>query len=173
MDLAEEAAQEALARAVTALAGGRLVDPVKLPAYVAAIARHVCAHVIRDRKPTLPLEGEAAVDPARHPQLQSRDDPLQALISADEIEKLRTALHALPADDQRLLRMSFHEDRSPAEIAASLGEPAERVRKRKSRALERLRLAFLGESSHDAKRVGTTGMATPLPKDLRIGTDHE
>lgn len=150
-DAADEAVQETLARAVEALRDGRLSDPAKLGAYVAGIARHVCSHALRDQKANIslevmPPEAGAAPDP----------DPLEALISAAESERLRRAFGALSVEDQQLLWSCFYEDRSPAEVAAALGEPAERVRKRKSRALERLRRAFLSKAgSHESTTTGT------------------
>lgn len=171
VDLADEAVSETIARAVAALAEGRLDDPAKLPAYVAGIARHVCAHVLRDRKQTVAADDELAQ--LRHPQLQTTSDPLEALISAAEVDRLRTAFRALAREDQQLLRLCFHDDRTPAEVAAATGEPAERIRKRKSRALERLRRAFLGEQrSHDDASTGTTTVAPPMPND-RTADDHD
>lgn len=170
LDLADEAVQETIARAVAALAERRLEDPTKLAGYVAGIARHVCTHVIRDRKQTVAADDELAQ--IRHPQLQTTADPLEALITAAEVDRLRTAFSALTPDDQQLLRLCFHEDRTPNEIAAALGEPAERIRKRKSRALERLRRAFLGADTHghDAHRPGTETVA-PLPTERT--DDHD
>jgi RNA polymerase sigma factor (sigma-70 family) len=155
-DAADEAVQETLARAVTALAEGRLDDPEKLPAYVAGIARHVCSHLVRDRKQTISLDGDADGTLGAYPQLQSASNPLDALISAAESDRLRAALDELSPDDRHLMRLCFLEGRSPAEVAAALGEPAERVRKRKSRALDRLRRAFLGQSvGHGDSTRGT------------------
>jgi RNA polymerase sigma factor (sigma-70 family) len=163
-DAAEEAVQETIARAVAALADGRLDDPAKFPAYVAGIARHVCAHIVRDRKPTVPIH-DAAESPG-HPQLQTKHDPLEALISADENERLTLAFRTLSNDDQSLLRLCFHEGRSSAELAESLGEPHDRVRKRKSRALDRLRRAFLGQpEGHDDESDGTDRVAPLMPTD--------
>ena len=156
-DAAEEAVQETLSRAVIALADGRLADRDKLAAYVAGIARHVCSHMLRDRKHTVSLDGDessgmAPVDPA----LSTHSDPLEALITAAETKRLRLAFRELPRADQRLLRLCFHDDQTPAEVAAKLDEPPERVRKRKSRALDRLRRAFLGaEASHEESVGGT------------------
>jgi RNA polymerase sigma factor (sigma-70 family) len=147
-DAADEAVQETIARAVAALAEGRLEDPAKLPAYVAGIARHVCAHLIRDRKPTLSLEREPSSTLGGEPQLRTSIDPLDALISATETERLEVALRALSPDDRRLIQLCFHEGRTSAEVATALGEPADTIRKRKSRALERLRHAFLGEGGN-------------------------
>jgi RNA polymerase sigma factor (sigma-70 family) len=163
MDAAEDAVQEALSRAVVALADGRLDDPAKLPAYVAGIARHVCLHIVRDRKDTIPIDdaGSSATT-ADHPQLRSPHDALAALISSADEERLRVAFGELPSTDQQLLRLCFYEERTPAEVAAKLGEPADRVRKRKERALARLRAAFLGKSHDDAAK-GTKTVAPPMP----------
>lgn len=170
LDLADEAVQESIARAVAALAEGRLDDPAKLPAYVAGIARHVCAHIVRDRKQTVAADDELAQ--IRHPQLQTTSDPLEALITAAEVDRLRTAFGALTPEDQQLLRLCFHEDRTPNEVASAMGQPAERVRKRKSRALERLRRAFLGTDSdgHGEQARGTDTVA-PLPTERT--DDHD
>ena len=149
-DAADEAVQETLARAVTALSNGQLTDPAKLGAFVAGIARHVIADALRARRRVISLEN---VSPADHPA--SDGDALGALVTATERSRVRTALAALPQDDRELLRLCYFDGLTPGEIAARLGEPAERVRKRKSRALERLRRAFHGEPGH-AERSSTT-----------------
>jgi RNA polymerase sigma factor (sigma-70 family) len=174
-DAAEEAVQETFARAVVALADSRLDDPAKLAAYVAGIARHVCSHVLRDRKQTVSLDGaDVAGAPSIHPQLAIWFDPLEALISAAETERLRVAFSTLSPADQRLLRLCYHEDRTPSEVAAALAEPADRVRKRKSRALERLRRAFLGHAEgHDEPSSGTAKKAPLMPTDHRGKKDHD
>jgi RNA polymerase sigma factor (sigma-70 family) len=175
-DAADEAVQETISRAVIALADGRLADPAKFAAYVAGIARNVCSHIRRDRKNTVSLDGADATGmPVADPALETRSDPLEALISAAETERLRVAFSALSPEDQRLLRLCFHEDRTPAEVAAALAEPADRVRKRKSRALERLRRAFLGNAQgHDDESGGTeqqTSIETHRSKRQEGGDD--
>lgn len=143
-DAADEAVQETLARAVVALGRGQLADPAKLPAFVAGIARHVIADTLRARGRVISID---SVPAAGH--LSSDPDALGALVSADERARVRTELARLPAADRELLRLCYFEGLTPGEIAGHLGEPAERVRKRKSRALERLRRAFRGELGHD------------------------
>jgi RNA polymerase sigma factor (sigma-70 family) len=159
-DAAEEAVQETLSRAVIALADGRLTDREKLAAYVAGIARHVCSHMLRDRKDTVSLDGDASSGRLADPALMTHSNALETLITAAELERLRLAFRELSSADQQLLRLSFHDERSPSELAEALGEPAERVRKRKSRALDRLRRAFLGRDarrdSHDEHSRGTS-----------------
>ena len=92
------------------------------------------------RSPALPLT------------LTLTSDPLSLIISKQQREQLRVALADLSATDQEILHLSFFEGLSPAEIADHLNEPAERIRKRKSRALLRLRSAFLGktETGHES-----------------------
>lgn len=171
-DAAEEAVQETLVRALAALSEGRLDDAAKLPAYVAGIARHVCLHWLRDRKDTVPLDqSDSPTALGNAPQLQTHFDPLEALISAADSDRLRVAFGALPPADQQLLRLCFHENQSPGEVAAKLGEPADRVRKRKERALDRLRRAFLGDS-HDALAGGTNKVAPSMPNDRKTGSDN-
>jgi RNA polymerase sigma factor (sigma-70 family) len=173
-DAADEAVQETLARAVIAIESGRIADATKLAAYVAGIARHVCSHIHRDRKDTVPLENAENIDLANgDANREHRRDALDALITADETERLRVAFAALSATDQTLLRLCFHEDRSPAEVAAALNEPPERVRKRKSRALEKLRRVFLGDNAgHAPQPSGTNKLAPIAATDTENGNDN-
>ena len=150
-DAAEEAIQETLARAVLALANGRPADPARVPAFVAGIARHVIADVTRARRRLVPLD---SLGGSEYPAVEA--DALNALVSAAERARVRAALSELRPDDRELLRLCYFEGLTPTELAARLGEPAERIRKRKSRALERLRAAFLGRhTSHESAMVST------------------
>ena len=145
-EAAEEAAQETLTRAVEASKQGRIKNPEKLGVFVRGIARHVIADMIRARKHTTGLEALAGTpsDPD--------SDALSLIISRQQREQLRVALADLSATDQEILHLSFFEGLTPAEIADRLNEPAERIRKRKSRVLLRLRSAFLEktETGHES-----------------------
>ncbi len=141
---ADEVAQETLARAFHAVEEGRLETPEKLGAFVTGIARHVIADTHRRRNRTLPPGSELPV--AGHPA-----DQLVALIAAEQAHRIRFALSTLSPTDREVLRLSFYEGLEPAEIAERLAEPAPRVRKRKARALDRLRLAFLRVSREEGK----------------------
>lgn len=141
-ELAREAAQEALARAVTAAAKGTTIAAGRLAAFVAGIARHVVTDFRRARIRT------PSVDIDTLPLPSSGPDPLEQLLERADADAVRTALTALPPADRELLRLSFFEGMTPGEIAAHLGEPAERIRKRKSRALDRLRSAFGDAAGH-------------------------
>jgi RNA polymerase sigma-70 factor (ECF subfamily) len=137
-DAAEEAVQETLVRAVEALRDGRPGNPEKLGAFVRGIARHVIADVHRTHQRTTHLQDTPQ---AMHPT--SGDDPLAALITAEERDHVRAALTQLSAGDREILQLSFFEGLTPVEIAERLGEPPLRIRKRKSRALNRVRRALL------------------------------
>ncbi len=152
-DAAEEVVQETLARALEALRNGRPREPGKLGAFVAGIARHVVADVYRKRGRTVSLD---TLPESAHPRATA--DPLNGLVSASERERLRASLERLSAGDQEILRLSFFDGFTSAEIAARLREPADRIRKRKSRALKRLRVVF-GDAGHTS-----TGSATGKDK---------
>lgn len=155
-DASREAVQETLTRAVVALANGQPSDPEKVPAFVAGIARHVIVDMLRAARRVVPLDTLPAGD---HPS--GSVDALSALVSAAERTRVRDALSLLSAPDRELLRLCYFEGLAPGEIAQRLGEPADRVRKRKSRALERLRLAFRGAPSHDERSSPTHSLGGP------------
>lgn len=154
-DASREAVQETLARAVVALANGQPSDPARLPAFVAGIARHVVVDMLRARRRVVSLESLPPTD-----QASPNADALTALVSAAERARVRDALSQLSNADRELLRLCYFEGLTPGEVAARLREPADRVRKRKSRALERLRQAFHGESHESAS--ATTNPAKGL-----------
>jgi RNA polymerase sigma-70 factor (ECF subfamily) len=113
-------------------------------AFVTGIARHVIADAHRRRSRTIPPGHELAA--ASHPA-----DQLAALVAAEQAHRVRFALSTLSRTDREVLRLSFYEGLAPAEIAERLAEPAPRVRKRKARALDRLRFAFLRLSREEVK----------------------
>lgn len=141
-DAAEEVVQETLARGLEGLRNGRPSDPAKIGAYLRGICRHVIVDTIRSRQRTAGLDS-----------LQYRTneyphaDALHVLISEEEKERVASALAQLPVASRECLRLSFYEGLKPAEIAERLGEPGPRIRKRLSRALEKLRVAFFDSAS--------------------------
>jgi RNA polymerase sigma factor (sigma-70 family) len=139
-DAAEEVAQESLARVVSAIRQGSLRDPLNLGAFGRAIARHVIVDTLRGR------QRQTSLDPDQEPA--SEGDPLVALVSAEQAEQVRAALERLPRGDRELLRLCFFEAMTPQQLADRLGEPSARIRKRKERAIGRLRIAFLGATGH-------------------------
>ncbi len=141
-DACDEVVQETITRTLKALDEGRLHNPANLGAYVRGIARHVIADVHRSRARS-PI---SIADPERLPS--RRPGALEQVISAEEQQRLRFALGGISHSDREMLRLCFHEGLTPGEIAHRLGVPPERIRKRKSRALARLRKAFLA-GGHD------------------------
>lgn len=151
--VAEEVAQESLARALVAADRGTPIQEGKVAAFVAGIARHVIADRRRESARLAPL---SAADAVAAPGA----DPLDHLLSADDRRAVHRALAALSAPDRELLHLCYFEGRTPTEIAAALGEPPERIRKRKSRALERLREALADGEGH-ARLLGATIQVPP------------
>jgi RNA polymerase sigma-70 factor (ECF subfamily) len=133
--IADDVAQEALARAITALEKGSLRQQGNMAAFVAGIARHIITDYIRARR-------RIEVDIDMIELAHGKPDALATLIADEEKAQLRAALEDLSAVDREILRLSYDEGMSPAEVAERLGETSTVVRKRKSRALERLRSAF-------------------------------
>lgn len=158
-DAAEEVAQEALSRAVAVIRnpGGT----ANLGAYVAGIARHVIADFFRARDRTAPMTVEAFE--AVHDESA---DALDALCSEEENERVRSALGALAPADRELITLCYFHSLSPSEVARRLGVPAERIRQRKLRALQRLRTAY--DSAVPARHAPVTS-----PTDVTGITETE
>jgi RNA polymerase sigma factor (sigma-70 family) len=130
---ARDAVQETLTRALAAIRGDRVPPGVPLEAFVYGIARHVIADVQRRRVRERAATGDSGELPAPGPSA------LDVLVRAEERDAMSHALASLPAVDRELLECCFVQGERVAAIAARTGEPADRIRKRKSRALERMR----------------------------------
>lgn len=128
-----DAVQETLVRALVTMRDGASRPAVRIPAFAVGIARHVIADTVRRRR----RDGRRSVNPDG---LESpAASALDALIRAEERSRLSRAMAGLRASDRRLLERCFVDGMTVADIARRLGEPAGRIRKRKSRALGRLR----------------------------------
>lgn len=130
-DRARDVAQETMTRVLDALERGRVRDPSKLAAFARGVAHNVIADVHRVRSREAALGDDLPDSRAAH--------PLDTIVSHEDNSAIQSALEHLSADDRELLRLVFVDGLTPGEIAERLREPAERVRKRKSRAIERLR----------------------------------
>jgi RNA polymerase sigma-70 factor (ECF subfamily) len=151
-DDARDAVQETLVRALAAIRQQRVPATVPLPAFVYGIARHVIADTHR-RRHRQRDDGDPVERAVEEPS------PLEALVRDEERELLGRALARLPRADRQLLQHCFVQGDRVAQIAARTGEPAARVRKRKSRALARLRELLAGEPG-----AGHTGVPNPTVK---------
>ena len=150
---ARDAVQETLARALEAIRGDQLRPGIRVEAFVYGIARHVLADVQRRRVRERGATGEAGEFPAPGPSA------LDALIQVEEREAAARVLTALPTADRELLECCFVQGERVAAIAARLGEPADRIRKRKSRAVGRLREALRRmRAGHDSGPLPTSAM---------------
>jgi len=159
VDAAEEVAQESIARVVQAIGEGRLRDPQSLGAFTRAIARHVIVDALRTGQRV------TALGPEHEPA--SEGDPLGSLVAGEQADRVTAALQCLSAGDRELLRLCFFEGLTPQELGARLGEPSPRIRKRKERALERLREAFFQGRGHAAEpsttQLAEARVALPRP----------
>lgn len=143
-DDARDAVQETIARLLERLHDGRFASESEIAPVAWGIARHVIADILRERGRTPELLQEA---PCTSP------GPLDQLVTADDVRLVRTALEQLAPADRSLLHRCFVDGEKIGLVAAALGEPAERLRKRKSRALQRLASA-LGIPARHENRIG-------------------
>jgi len=115
-------------------------DPAKAEpsTWIFAIARNLRIDTLRrSRRPEVDVEIlESFEDEA------PRADEL--LSAAQRRDRVREALHGLPADQAEVVRLSFFDDHSHGEIAERLGIPLGTVKSRLRLAMTRVR-SFLGE----------------------------
>jgi RNA polymerase sigma factor (sigma-70 family) len=128
-DDALDATQETIARLLACVRDGRITCSDELAPVAYGIARHVVADVLRARARD---GGEA------NETMSSAPNVLDAMVHEEDRAAVAHALQRLSAADYGLLRRCFVDGEAIGRIARELGEPAERLRKRKSRALQRL-----------------------------------
>lgn len=127
-ETARDLAQEALIASLSALREGALRESVKLAAFVHGVARNIANNHLRRRQAA---PAELPIDP----------DALAAAPAAEDRERrsiASRALRALPAADREVLTLTLVDGLKPGEIAQRLGESAEVIRTRKSRALKKV-----------------------------------
>lgn len=139
-DDARDASQETIARLLERLNAGGFSSEAEIVPIAWGIARHVIADILRERG-RQPQELVEA--PSRGP------GPLDQLVAADEVRVVRKALDTLADADRALLHRCFVDGEKIGAVALAMGEPAERVRKRKSRALRRFALALGMKMGHE------------------------
>ena len=130
---ARDALQETVARTLEAVRNGSVPSRVRLPAFAYGVLRHVIADTLQRRQRIAPMPVDPELTAAPQPS------PLEQLVTAEEEAAVRGALATLRPEDRELLEHCFVCGERVADVARVLGVPAARVRKRKSRALERLR----------------------------------
>ena len=137
--LAEEVAQETLAEVIQALKKNRLRDESKLPAFIFAVAKNLIHKVYRERF----QEAEVFSNLEFRPSPSWISDPEAGLLLEEQRKEVRRALAQMRSSEREILRLSFDEGQSLEEIAKGLRITYAAARKRKSRALERLKKIWL------------------------------
>ncbi len=133
-EAAQDIAQEVMVGVLRALREGRLADPAHLPGYVYGTARNLINNYLRRLR--------------RRPPGEPVPEDLPAPASGGDVERselvllARRALSQVSAGDRLILLLTLVDGLKPGEIAARLGLSPEVARKRKSRAVERVRRAF-------------------------------
>jgi RNA polymerase sigma factor (sigma-70 family) len=130
-DAAVDIAQETIVQALEALRAGRLREPEKLPAFVLGIARNL----INNYKRKEARSREVLQHP---PDRLVEADPTLARLDEQQRALVRAALARLSPVDRRILLLTLVNDRTPREIAPTIGLTPEVVRTRKSRAIKAL-----------------------------------
>ncbi|HEY2934300.1 MAG TPA: sigma-70 family RNA polymerase sigma factor [Acidobacteriota bacterium] len=139
--LAEELTQETLIIAMQAVRQDRLREEAKLAGYVFGIAKNLYYKTCRQRAQQDKFTADSGGEPCRW-----LIDPEAAVLLEEQRKQVRCALDAMRADDREILRRALVDAQPLEEIAHELGVPYAAVRKRKSRAIERLRKVFLAMS---------------------------
>lgn len=157
---AEDVVQESLLRALSAVSDEMTTDAGRLGAFVGGIARHVIADVRR-------RDARSASLPNTQPDSVAADC-LETIMRDEERTRVIHALARLSAADQALLHASFYEGMTPSQIAFRTRQTPEVVRKRKSRALGKLR-RVLETSGHAAPVEASRNGAATTPAGAKIG----
>jgi RNA polymerase sigma factor (sigma-70 family) len=131
----DDLVQETLTRAIEAVRAGRIPDGVALGAYARGIARHVIADHMRGRSRDAAARSALPLDMLTSGSASALD----ALVTREEAVAVSRALERLDGRDRWLLERIYARGDRIVDVARETGEPPERLRKRKSRALERLR----------------------------------
>jgi RNA polymerase sigma factor (sigma-70 family) len=132
-EAAQDLAQEILLAVLEALRAGRLENVERLSAFVQGTARNrintYLAALYRERNRQLAPPALPVATP---------DDRYE---QTEKATVVRRALEGLAPQDRKILLLTMVDGLKPGEIAARLGISSERLRKRKSRALQRVRKA--------------------------------
>ncbi|MCB9688204.1 MAG: sigma-70 family RNA polymerase sigma factor [Alphaproteobacteria bacterium] len=127
----EEVAQDVFVHAWTGL--GQLRNPRSFPAWIRQLARNRARDAVR-REARRREVGASPLETEVHPH-----DPARELLAREEEEAVWAALEELSDDDREVLVLFYREGRSVEQVAGLLELRPVAVRKRLSRARERLR----------------------------------
>ncbi len=133
--------QETAARALLAARHSRIPADLPVFAFVHGIAKHVIGDELRRRARDA---RQVEISPA---QASTQTSPLEVLVRAEECELVRRALQTLPQRDRDLLRRCVMDGDKLMKLARDTGEPVERIRQRKFRALKQLRSVIAADGT--------------------------
>ena len=140
--VAEEVAQDTLTVVLQAMRENRIEHPARMPGFIFGVAKNLVSKALREK--SFQENSRSVPDPIDvGPWIE---DPDAALLLEERRQQVRDALNQLGPSDRDILRRAFVAEQSLEEIAADIGIPYVAVRKRKSRALERLRKIFVKRS---------------------------
>jgi RNA polymerase sigma factor (sigma-70 family) len=145
-DLAEDVAQEALARCLTVIRTRGLPANCTLGSYVTGIARHIVLDLFRRGDREVPLCAADVVGRAAEAMVPPPD-------TSDFLSTLPAAMESLSSEERFVIRRHFLDGIQCAEIARVMGVAPARIRKQKQRALEKIRVA-LGSNGSDLRMDG-------------------
>lgn len=135
--LAEDLAQESLLRAYRAL--GTLAEPEKFGSWLRGIAVRACLDWLKSRPATL-VPFAALGEAVRADEVPGRElDPDASLEQADEIQRLLSAVEALPAELSEVVMLYYYNDLTYHDLAQLLGIAPATVNARLTRARALLR----------------------------------
>jgi RNA polymerase sigma-70 factor (ECF subfamily) len=130
-EAARDLAQETMLAVIRSLRKGRLLDREKLPGYICGTAQNLINNHLRTRS----RKPESGPPPEELPA----PDCQVAVEQSERLFLARRAIARLQPADRLILLLTLVDGLKPGEIAVRLGLSSEVVRKRKSRALERVR----------------------------------
>ena len=137
---AEDVIQEALLAVIAAVRKNHLKDETKLGSFVFAVAENMVRKQFRARA----REGEISEEERETRAMSWLGDPEAALLVEEQRKQVREGLKKLSSTDREVLEHCFGDPKPLEQLAKNLGVSYSSLRKRKSRALDRLRQILLG-----------------------------
>ena len=137
-DLVDEVSQETMIGVICAIRAGKLREAGSLGAFVYGTAKRQLADAARKRARDT---GDPLPEDYRHPSPGA--EPALLVAARREIESLNET-------DRRIVSLTLIDGFRADEVAAALGVSAEVVRKRKSRALQKITEKLAPRSRNDA-----------------------
>jgi RNA polymerase sigma-70 factor (ECF subfamily) len=134
---AADLAQDVMAAVIEAARAGRIDDPARLQPFILGTSRFIAWRMRR---------GEHRRDATMERAYLEQPGVIEAMAwTSIDAGRLEQCLGALPEREQRVLYLSFYEEQSAQEIAATLSLSEANVRVIRHRALARLRASMAGE----------------------------